>query len=458
MSADIPRVVIAGLGGDSGKTLLSCGLLAAMNQMGKRPIPFKKGPDYIDPAWLSLAAGRRCRNLDTFMIGREESKRIFFGNIESGDIAIIEGNRGLFDGADVKGTHSTAELAKLLGAAVILIIDGTKVTRTLAALVLGCQKMDSSLRIGGVILNNVSGKRHAKVAVEAIEQTTGIPVIGVIRRYSDFNLLPSRHLGLYTPEENRQAGKAVDFAAEIVRQSVDFDKFFEIANDFDDVSVPDIELMQKPSAGVKIGYFADRAFSFYYPENLEALERAGAELKKLSAIGDTDLHNVDGLYIGGGFPETNVKELCANSVLMERINQAAANGMPIYAECGGLMYLSRSIIWDGEKYEMCKVLPFDVKMNKKPQGHGYVKALVDENCGFFEKGEILRGHEFHYSSIENKSNGIKTILEIKRGKGAEKNRDGYLTGNVFACYLHIHAYSVKNWAENFIKVIKKNKK
>jgi cobyrinic acid a,c-diamide synthase len=295
------------------------------------------------------------------------------------------------------------------------------------------------------------------VAVSAIEKTTGIPVIGIIKRYRDFDLLPSRHLGLYTPEENRQAIKAVEFAAEIVEEAIDFEKFFEIAGNFEYVEGNDYPLHEQVSGNVKVAYFDDRAFSFYYPENLEALERAGAELIKMSAISDTDLHDADALYIGGGFPETNVKALCENEVLMKRIKHAVKEGLPVYAECGGLMYLSHNIIWDGNKFQMCGVLPFDVKMHKKPQGHGYVEALVDKSCGFFEKGEMLLGHEFHYSGIENKRGEITTVLDIKRGKGAENGRDGYVIGNVFASYLHIHAGSAKNWAENFVKVIKKNK-
>ena len=453
MSVTTPKVVIAGMGGDSGKTLVSCGLLVALKRMGKGPVPFKKGPDYIDSAWLTLAAGKQCRNLDTFMIDRETNKEIFFNNIMEDEIAVIEGNRGLFDGADVNGTHSTAELAKLLGVPVILVLDGTKVTRSLAAVVLGCKEMDSSLNVGGVILNNVSGKRHAKVTAEAIEQVTGVPVIGVIKRYKDYDLLPSRHLGLVTPAENEKAKRAVEFAGDIITESIDFQKFFEIASATDDIPYRKIEKVKGNAAIVRIGYFNDRAFSFYYPENLEALQQAGAELVKLSAIEDRDLKNIDGLYIGGGFPETNLKALSKNREMMKVIKDAVENGMPVYAECGGLMYLSKKIIWGGESFDMCGVLPFAVTMNEKPQGHGYVEAEVDTRNQFFDKGQIVKGHEFHYSSIYEKYNDIQTVLNVKRGKGAENNRDGFIIKNVFASYMHIHAFGTKNWAVNFLKAV-----
>ncbi len=454
MSVNIPRIVVAGLGGDSGKTLVTCGLLALCKRKGLNPLPFKKGPDYIDPAWLGLSAGKTCRNLDTFMIGKEESKSIFFDNLDKGEIAVIEGNRGLYDGADAKGTHSTAELAKLLGAPVILVVDGTKVTRTLAAIVLGCQKMDSSLNIGGVILNNVSGRRHAKVAVEAIEEETGIPVIGIIKRYKDNNILPSRHLGLVTPQEHNKALEAIDTAADIMEDSLDFDKFFEIANKFENVALPAPKVRVRKPSIVKIGYFVDRAFSFYYPENMEALENAGAELVKLSAIDGNDLEDIDGLYIGGGFPETNLKALSENRAMMKAVKYAADNGMPVYAECGGLMYLSRDILWNGESFEMCGVLPFSVEMHEKPQGHGYIEAIADFDSPFFKKGERIRGHEFHYSSIKGNSDNIKTVMKLIRGKGASEGRDGFVYKNTFASYLHIHSASAKKWAGNFIGMAK----
>ncbi len=458
MNVNIPRVVIAGLGGDSGKTLVSCGLLAHCRREELNPLPFKKGPDYIDPAWLGLAAGKQCRNLDTYMIGREESKRIFSVHIQSDGIAIIEGNRGLFDGADDKGTHSTAELAKLLGASVVLVIDGTKVTRTLAAIVLGCQMMDSSLRIGGVILNNVSGKRHARVAVDSIQAITGIPVIGIIKKYKNTNLLPSRHLGLVTPKEHKQALSAVETAADIIEDSINFDKFFEIANNYEDILFAAGEKKSSANPIVKLGYFVDRAFSFYYPDNLEALENAGAELIKLSAISDSNLPALDGLYIGGGFPETNLKALSDNKDMMKAVKYAASNGMPIYAECGGLMYLSKSIVWNADTFEMCGVFPFSVEMNVKPQGHGYVEASADIDNPFFNVGEKIRGHEFHYSGIINNDAAKNTVLSLSRGKGAVSNRDGFMTKNTFASYLHIHSASAINWANNFIKIASKYRK
>jgi cobyrinic acid a,c-diamide synthase len=458
MSANIPRVVIAGMGGDSGKTLVSCGLTALCRRLNMNPVAYKKGPDYIDAAWLKLASQRNCSNLDTYMIGIENSKQIFFRNAVNSDIAIIEGNRGLYDGADSSGTHSTAEMAKHLGSNVILVINGTKVTRTMAAIVLGCKLMDSSLKIGGVILNNVSSIRHANVAVDAIENITGIKVIGVIKRYKNITLLPSRHLGLVTPAEHEQAIEAISNSADIIAESIDMNKFFEIANDFDDVQFSFHDIPAISEQKVKIGYFKDRVFSFYYPENLEALEIAGAEMVALSALSDKNLNNLDGLYIGGGFPETNLNQLSENKSMMDAVKNESDKGMPIYAECGGLMYLSQRIGWGSQVSNMCGVLPFDILMNEKPQGHGYVEAVVDKVNPFFTPGTKLIGHEFHYSSIDNVGQELNPVLSVERGNGAVGKRDGVLVNNTFASYMHIHACSALDWAVNFVRIAENYRK
>lgn len=451
MNNKYPRVVIAGLGGDSGKTFISCGIMAHLKGLSANPIPFKKGPDYIDPQWLGLASGRLCRNLDTYMIGTAKTKETFFGNLNTDGIAIVEGNRGLFDGLDAEGKHSTAELAKLLGAAVILVLDGSKVTRTLAAIALGCQAMDSQLRIGGIILNKVSGKRHAKVAVESIKNATGIDVIGIIPTLDIDNPLPSRHLGLVTPDENELALEAVGTASEVIRDNVDFEKFLEIANMIDEVEIPMISTEDDTVTVVKIGYFRDRAFSFYYPENIEALRQAGAEIIGISAVEDNELGDIDGLYIGGGFPETNLEQLNLNVSMRESVRKASEKGMPVYAECGGLMYLCDRIIADGESKQMAGVLPFSVKLNKKPQGHGYVNAICNRENPFFSIGDEIIGHEFHYSSIVELSRDMKMCFKLNRGTGAKEYRDGFLINNTFASYFHIHAHNAVSWANNFFQ-------
>ena len=427
---------------------------------------FKKGPDYIDTAWLSLASGKPARNLDTFLMGFPTAKNSFLKNANN-EISIIEGNRGLFDGGDNQGTHSTAELAKLLQAPVIIVQNISKVTRTAAASILGCIKLDPDLNIAGVILNQVAGKRHGKVARKAIEEITGIPVIGMIPRLPDSYVLPSRHLGLITPDEFEKKSVILEDLRKVIEEYVDISKILEIAG-----SAPLLE-DEEPKAysnelhlvkeKVKIGYFKDQAFSFYYPENLELLSAAGAELIPISAIHNNDLENLDALYIGGGFPETNLTNLTLNQEMIVSLKQLAEDGLPIYAECGGLMYLAKEIELQGREYELSGVLPIKIRMYDKPQGHGYCEATVDNDNPFYEKGTFLKGHEFHYSKIYEYDPDLKSSLSISRGVGCFNKRDGLTYKNVFASYIHIHALATPEWVKGMIKcasdyqVLKKTK-
>ncbi len=454
LSNSYPRIVISGLSGDSGKTMVACGLLAYLKQKGMNTSGFKKGPDYIDSAWLSLASGKPARNLDTYLMGFPTVKNSFLKNAVDNEISIIEGNRGLFDGADNQGTHSTAELAKLLRAPVIIVQNISKVTRTAAAAILGSIKLDPDLNIAGVILNNVAGERHGKIAKEAIEQITGIPVLGMIPRLPENYVLPSRHLGLITPEEFEQKSVVLEDLRKVIEEYVDTSKIIKIAS-----SAPLLE-GKEPEAysddfhldkeKVKIGYFKDQAFSFYYPENLESLSAAGAELIPISAIHNNDLENLDALYIGGGFPETNLTNLTLNHEMIDSLKQFAEDGLPIYAECGGLMYLAEEIEWKGREYELSGVLPIKIRMHDKPQGHGYCVATVDNDNPFFEKGTFIKGHEFHYSNIYEYNTDIKSSLSISRGVGCFNKRDGLTYKNVFASYIHIHALATPQWAKGMI--------
>jgi len=447
--------------------MVSCGLLAYLKQKGMNISGFKKGPDYIDSAWLSLASGKPARNLDTYLMGFPTVKKSFLKNAANNEISIIEGNRGLFDGADNQGTHSTAELAKLLQAPVIIVQNISKVTRTAAASILGCLKLDPDLNIAGVILNNVAGERHGKVARNAIEEITGIPVIGMIPRLPESFVLPSRHLGLITPDEFEQKSVILEDLRKVIEEYVDISKIIEIAG-----SAPLLEDRETEAYNdefpfdkekVKIGYFKDQAFSFYYPENLESLGVAGAELIPISAIHNNDLENLDALYIGGGFPETNLTNLTLNREMIVTLKQLAEDGLPIYAECGGLMYLAEEIEWKGREYELSGILPIKIRMHDKPQGHGYCEAVVDNENPFYEKGTFIKGHEFHYSKIYEHEPDINSSLSISRGVGCFNKRDGLTYKNVFASYIHIHALATPEWVRGMIKcagnyqVLKKNK-
>lgn len=459
---ELPRIMIAGLGGDSGKTFVSCGLLRYFFNKGLKVIGFKKGPDYIDSAWLKLAAKKEVRNLDTYLIPRNEIIKSFIKNSSACDISIIEGNRGLFDGFDIKGTHSTAELAKLLGCPVVLVLTVKKITRTSGALVLGCKLMDKDLNIAGVIINQVAGKRHEKIICEAIEDVTGIPVIGAIPKLNT-DILPSRHLGLITPDEYEFAESAIQLSEKAINDYVDSEKLLNIANDtvlMQDYKVESDEkkcslTVLKGEKALRIGYFCDRIFSFYYPENLESLTESGVELVKISSFEDKILPEIDALYIAGGFPETNIELLKSNKELMQSLKSAVESGLPIYAECGGLIYLGESINIDDKIYNLSGILPLKFKMSKKPIGHGYSGAIVDTNNPFFVQGTIIKSHEFHYSYIDEYDLSVKTCLKVQRGVGAIDKRDGIIYKNVFGTYLHIHSLGFRQWTEAILNQAQK---
>jgi len=469
VSFSIPRLIIAGTGGDSGKTLVSLGLLAAWRGQGLHPAAFKKGPDYIDAAWLGWAAGTPCRNLDTFLQPPEKLLATLCEHA-SDEVNVIEGNRGLLDGFDLQGTHSTASLARLLRAPVVLVVSAAKVTRTVAAVVLGCLKLEPELQLAGVILNRVSGPRHERVVRQAVEELTGVPVVGVLPRIVE-QFLPGRHLGLVPPQEHQQAAEAAGRLGDLVGKNVDLGRLLHVAQEapalpLSDLSppaaLPPADLSPSDQPAVRIGVFWDSAFTFYYPENLEALEQAGAELVRISGLQDPLLPpDLDALYLGGGFPETHAAKLSQNESLRGQLHEAAEAGLPIYAECGGLIYLSQSLRIGEERFPMAGVLPLDLELCPKPAGHGYVELVVDQDNPFFDEGQILTGHEFHYTRIEGPTPSpgivgsspaeVYTAFEVRRGTGCGAGRDGIVYKNVLAAYTHLHAVGVPEWARSLVQ-------
>ncbi|MFH1726522.1 MAG: cobyrinate a,c-diamide synthase [Elusimicrobiota bacterium] len=450
MDVKIPRLVIGGLSGDSGKTVVSLGLLAGLRQRGLGVSVFKKGPDYIDAAWLGKLAGAVCRNLDTYMVEPDEVYESFVSHAAGADVAVVEGNRGLFDGRDVEGANSTAELAKLLRAPVVLVVGASKTTRTIAAVVKGCQSFCPELDIAGVVLNKVAGKRHERVLTDAIGKYCGLPVLGVVPRMDDGpGLIGSRHLGLVTPAES---GEDADLEARLtaIAGHLDVDGLLDAARRA--APLPGRERRRPPEtpAKVKVGYFKDTVFTFYYPENLEALEAHGAELVPVSSLDDASLPDIDALYIGGGFPETHAGRLAQNGSMMESVRAAAEGGLPVYAECGGLIYLSRSLTWKGDRCPMAGVFPVDLVMRPRPAGHGYARLLVDRPNPFFEVGAAIKGHEFHYSCLTAAPEESMTCMRVETGTGLGEGRDGLLYKNTMACYTHIHADAVKDWAPRLV--------
>jgi cobyrinic acid a,c-diamide synthase len=447
MATRFSRLVIAGLSGNSGKTIACLSLLTALKNKGLSVSVFKKGPDYIDPAWLSQAAGAVCRNLDTYMVDREEVLRSFVASAGKTDISVIEGNRGIHDGKDIAGSHSTAELAKLLSAPVVLVVDVSRVTRTVAAIVRGCVDFDPGVHFAGVILNRVAGRRHLQVIKDSLRQYCDLPVLGAIPNLGDeASPIPSRHLGLVTPAEFKSGVDFHELLSEIADKHLEVDKLIEASNRVESLTCSEVPQAAVVSGRVKIGYFRDSVFTFYYPENLEALEAEGAELVPISSLDDSHLPDIDALYIGGGFPETHADQLAQNGSMMESVRKAAMNDLPIYAECGGLIYLAESLSWNDKVYRMAGLFPIKLDMHSKPVGHGYTQVRVDRSNPFFAVGTSIKGHEFHYSGLTDMPKETESCMEVRTGVGIGDSRDGLVYRNVLGCYLHIHASGVEEWA------------
>ena len=417
-------------------------------------VPFKKGPDYIDAGWLTLAAGQPCYNLDPYMMSGEQILDSFWQHSQRALGAVIEGNRGLYDGLDTEGSCSTAELAKLLQAPVLLVVDATMVTRTAAAAVLGCQHLDPEVPIRGVILNRVAGPRHEKMLRTTIERYCQIPVVGAIPKLKEDDF-PERHMGLVTVEEHPEAREAILARIQIVEQYLDLEKVIAIANQAPPLNWKPAYPSKRVSKAYRqpvVGVIKDSAFQFYYPENLEALEKRGARLVTVNSLQDRGLPPLDAIYIGGGFPETHAEQLAANDQLRHALRSAIEAGLPVYAECGGLMYLGRSLKIKSNTYPMVQALPIDFQLEKKPQGHGYTRLEVVQANPFYPVGTTLKGHEFHYSRVTRFDlNPTSLAFAMMRGTGILDGKDGVCYKNILATYSHVHATGTPEWAEGLIR-------
>lgn len=447
----VPRLVIAAVRGGLGKTTLSLGIIGAWRRRGRKTAPFKKGPDFIDAGWLGAAAGSACYNLDLFLMEEESILRSFVRHSAGCDAAVIEGNRGLFDGVDEAGTYSTARLASVLKSPVVLIVDCTKSSSTVAAVAMGCRQYDPSVDLAGVILNNLSSARHETVIKKALDRV-GIPVLGAVPRMrkGDF---PERHMGLTPFQEHPDVQGAVASTIDLAERFLDLDGLWRAATERSG-QVTAEETLPAPVQGTDrpvIGVVRDRAFQFYYPDNLEALEAQGAVIREINALQDRELPAVDGLYIGGGFPETQAAELAENVSFTRSLREAARDGLPVYAECGGLIYLGRSLRLGTTVYPMSSVLPADFVLEERPQAHGYTIVEVDGENPFFDKGSILRGHEFHYSRVVNTGDLPGLAFSLQRGHGIVGRRDGVVYRNVLGTYTHLHAAGAPSWAAGIVK-------
>jgi cobyrinic acid a,c-diamide synthase len=462
--------MITALRGGSGKTIITLGLASAFLKKGIKVSTFKKGPDFIDAGWLSFSSEGPCHNLDPFLMPHSHIIDSIIRNSRESGLSLIEGNRGLFDGMDMEGRYSSAELGKLIKSPILIIVDVTMSTRTIAALIMGCQKFDPEIEIAAIILNRVAGTRQDNLIRESIKKYCGVPVIGSIPKLKE-NLFPERHMGLVPHHERDQAQKAVDWARSIIEDNIDIEAILKIARKApflkteypkDNMNTMSHEIHEPP----RIGYIKDCSFWFYYPENLGHLRELGAKLIEIDSITGSNLPELDALYIGGGFPEVRAEALANNRSFRKSLREMIDNHLPVYAECGGLIYLGESLHLKGHDYPMVGALPIRFVMEEKPQGHGYTILNVDKENPFYPVDETIKGHEFHYSRpvITNKED-IKTVFDVKRGYCLDGKRDGLCKKNLFATYTHIHSGGNRLWGQglvreaiNYRKYVKKNTK
>lgn len=456
---DAPRIIITGLRGGAGKTLLALGLARALSRSGIPVKPYKKGPDYIDAAWLGQAASCPCTNLDPFFLPGERLRALMAHTLPAGRYAVIEGNRGLFDGRDVEGSCSTAELARVLQSPVLLSLDCTKMTRTAAAVVAGLARFEPGVCLAGVVLNHVASDRHESIVRRSIEACTDVPVLGALPRLRR-NPLPERHMGLVGCADVGGAEAVLEELADIVRAHVDIDGVVRVARGAPPLAAaapfwPEPAVV--PDGRPRIGYVRDAALWFYYAENLEALRRAGARPVELSLLDPAPWPELDGLYLGGGFPE-EVAEALSRSPHLADLRALSERRLPIYAECGGFMVLARAIVRDGREYPMANVFPVRAQFHAAPQGLGYVEAAVVAENPFHPVGALLRGHEFHYSRcVPDPEDASPRVLRLDTGRGMGEGRDGLLIRNTFAAYMHAYAPSMPHWARRFVSAARENR-
>lgn len=454
------RIFISAAHKSSGKTTVSIGLCAALTLRGKSVQPFKKGPDYIDPMWLGQATGRACHNLDFFTMSHDEILSVYAHYLHTADIALIEGNKGLYDGLDLDGSNSNAALAKLLKAPVILVIDARGMTRGIAPLILGYQDFDQDIEIAGIILNQLGGSRHEKKLRDVISHYTNIPVLGAIHHNPDIEII-ERHLGLIPSNESEDARRKIELLGNLVSQQVDLDACLAIAADAPRLTIPDSTPIAKSNDNpVRIGIARDAAFGFYYPDDLDAFAEANAQLVPIDLLNDKTLPAIDGLFIGGGFPETQMAELEKNTGMRQQIKTAIENGLPCYAECGGLMYLANRISWNDKSHEMVGIIPGDIQMHRKPQGRGYIRIKQNTNAPWLvsnSPSEIC-AHEFHYSSITGLPDNCEYAFEVTRGTGVDGKHDGIIYKNLIANYAHLRNTQQSPWVSQFVNFVRQHSK
>lgn len=443
-------IVIAGVRSGVGKTTIATGLMGALTRRGYAVQPFKAGPDYIDPSYHQLACGVPSRNLDTWLLPPPTVTELFRRAVGPEKIAVIEGVMGLYDGHDALSEEgSTAQLAKLIDAPVILVADAAKVARSVAAEILGYQQFDPALRIAGVILNGIGGPRHMDFCQPQIETTTGLPVLGYLPRKDAFNQ-PERHLGLIPTVEGTVVRQWYDDLTAQVAETIDLDKILKLAATANPpAGKPQVYPAEPQPTRARIAVAQDKAFSFYYQDSLDLLQAWGAELLPFSPLTDAALPPAaGGVYIGGGFPELFAAELSANRPMLASLRAAIQRQIPVYAECGGLMYLGQSLSdLDGNDYPMVGALPVVSSMSNRRLTLGYREVAAAHATPLLQPGQQVRGHEFHWSVLAEPPTPETALYRVVN---QDNRREGFHIGSLWASYIHIHLGSAPGLAQRFV--------
>ena len=448
--------LIASTKKSSGKTTVAIGLSAILSKKHKQFLSFKKGPDYIDPLWLSAASNRPCYNLDFNTMTNREIKDFFHQKVANSEISLVEANKGLFDGINLNGNDSNAALAKLLGLKVILVIDCEGMTRGIAPLLNGYESFDQSIKYHGLILNQVNGARHEDKLISSIKKYTNMRVLGSIWR--DKNLIiTEQHLGLQPNFLDAFSHKKIQVIKKTINESVDISKFTSGHKKNNIPAVSTSLNTSKKFKNITIGIAKDKAFGFYYQDDIEKFLSYGVEVKFINTLKDKKLPIIDALIIGGGFPELCLDELSKNNYLKKEVRDFITNYGPTYAECGGLMYLSKSIKLKNRKYKMVGALNGNITMHDHPIGRGYVNLQVKKNHPWLPNRKSILCHEFHHSKLEGAFVKNDFVFNVKRGFGVDGNSDGIIFKNLLATYSHIRDTSKTRWIKNFLDFIVERK-
>jgi cobyrinic acid a,c-diamide synthase len=448
-----PRVVIAGVQSGVGKTTIATGIMVAMAKKGYRVQGFKAGPDYIDPGYHTAATGNVSRNLDCWMLPETCLKELFLRAAKGTDLAVIEGVMGLYDGYSGRiEAGSTARLAKILNAPVILVVDAKGMARSAAALVLGYKNFDPALNLSGVIFNHVGSEKHYQTLREAVAEKTGLKTLGYLPKNAALKM-PERHLGLLPADEREGLTAHLNKLAQAMAKFLNLEEILSVAKSAPPLDYPEQSIFPAgQQKRVRIAVARDAAFNFYYQDALDLLAAWGAELVYFSPLVDSSLpQNIQGVYLGGGFPEMFLEPLARNHSMMESIRRAHKKNMPIYAECGGLMYLSEGIIdFAGSFYPMVGLVPGKALMQKKLAVLGYLTAEVINDNILAKKGDVLRGHQFHWSILADVSPKVNCAYKLSSASRPDSQKEGIITGNLLASYLHLHFAAHPHLARNFV--------